>query len=238
MKRKICLIFVAILCVVSALVALCACNKKDNAESKDNVSRLTEAYYAGESDLFAVTIEKGRREKSFIADGIAKDVCDFTELSITPLKSNEYQSIAYVVCADNKTVSGEIQSGKSGEFTASIALDFVPTTISVTAGEAKSDIELCSILDGKLSSSDVINIAKDAFKDKIDKEYSEGKAERAAQKRRAAGSQQQQRSEDQQGSADAPPHAFFLFLSSTAPAITSSAPAAASTQTRALFTPV
>ena len=178
MKRKICLIFVAILCVVSALVALCACNKKDNAESKDNVSRLTEAYYAGESVLFAVTIEKGRREKSFIADGIAKDVCDFTELTITPLKSNEYQSIAYVVCADNKTVSGEIQSGKSGEFTASIALDFVPTTIRVTAGEAESDIELCSILDGKLSSSDIINIAKDAFKDKIDKEYSEGKAER------------------------------------------------------------
>ena len=57
-------------------------------------------------------------------------------------------------------------------------------------------------------------------------------------KRRAAGSQQQQRSEDQQGSADALPHAFFLFLSSTAPAITSSAPAAASTQIRALFTPV
>lgn len=41
------------------------------------MSRLTEAYYAGESDLFAVTIEKGRREKRFVADGIARDVCDF-----------------------------------------------------------------------------------------------------------------------------------------------------------------
>lgn len=54
----------------------------------------------------------------------------------------------------------------------------MPKTISVTAGDVKSDIELNSILDGKLSAADVINIAKDALKEKIDKEYSEGKAER------------------------------------------------------------
>lgn len=75
-------------------------------------------------------------------------------------------------------MSGEIKCGKSGEFVDSITLDFVPKTISVTAGDVKSDIELNSILDGKLSSADVINIAKDALKEKIDKEYSEGKAER------------------------------------------------------------
>lgn len=178
MKRKKCLILVAILCVISSIFALCACNKKADGNVKDNVSRLTEAYYAGESDLFAVTIEKGRREKSFIADGIARDVCDFQEITVTPLKSNDYQSVSYVICSDGKTLSGEIKCGKSGEFVDSITLDFVPKTISVTAGDVKSDIELNSILDGKLSAADVINIAKDALKEKIDKEYSEGKAER------------------------------------------------------------
>ena len=68
--------------------------------------------------------------------------------------------------------------GTFGEFTASIALDFVPKTITVTAGEASSDIELNSVLDGKLSANDVINIAKESLKDKIDQEYAEGKADR------------------------------------------------------------
>ena len=89
MKRKKCLILVAILCVISSIFSFCACNKKADGDVKDNVSRLTEAYYAGESDLFAVTIEKGRREKSFVADGIARDVCDFQEITVTPLKSND-----------------------------------------------------------------------------------------------------------------------------------------------------
>lgn len=178
MKRKKCLILVAILCVISSLLALCACNKKGNEDVKDNVSRLTEAYYAGESELFAVSIETGIREKNFIADGVAKDVCDFQEIIITPLKSNDFQVVSYMICADDKTLSGEIKCGKSGEFVDSIALDFVPKTISVTAGDVKSDVELNSILEGKLSATDVINIAKDALKDRIDKEYSEGKAER------------------------------------------------------------
>lgn len=178
MRRKNCLILVSILCITLLLVALCACNKKDTQESKDNVSRLTQAFYAGESDLFAVTIESGRREKNFIADGVAKDVGDFTELVVIPLKTNDFKTLAYVISADDKTLSGEIQCGVSGEFVASIALDFVPKTITVTAGEEKSDIELSSVLEGKLSALDVINIAKDALKDKIDKEYEEGKAER------------------------------------------------------------
>lgn len=178
MRRKTCLILVSILCITLLLVALCACNKKGDGESKDNISRLTEAFYAGESDLFAVSVETGRREKNFIADGVAKDVCDFTELTIVPLKSNDYKTLAYVISSDDKTLSGEIQCGISGEFVASIALDFVPKTITVSAGEVTSDIELNSVLDGKLSAIDAVNIAKEAFKDKIDKEYSEGKAER------------------------------------------------------------
>ena len=133
MKRKICLILVAILCLSLSFVVLCACNKKTNDEQKDNISRLTEQYYAGESDLFAVSIEKGRREKNFIADGVAKDVCEFTELIIVPLKTNDYTAVSYVISADDKTVSGEIKCSSSGEFVTSIALDFVPKTITVTA---------------------------------------------------------------------------------------------------------
>ena len=62
MKRKIVLISVAILVLICAFACLASCNKNKNKEQSDNVSRLTEAYYAGESSSFAVSVEKGRRE--------------------------------------------------------------------------------------------------------------------------------------------------------------------------------
>ena len=59
-------------CAVSVLTA-CNLFKKDKQEC-DNVSRQTDAYFVGESAQFAVSIEKGKREKTFIADGKATDV--------------------------------------------------------------------------------------------------------------------------------------------------------------------
>lgn len=178
MKRKIVLISVAILVLICAFACLASCNKDKNKEQSDNVSRLTEAYYAGESSSFAVSVEKGRREKNFIADGTATDVVDFCEINIQPLKTNEYEKITYVLSGQDKTLSGELTGGTFGEFTASIALDFVPDKIAVTAGKEQSEIDLSSVLEGALTSQDVINIAKKEFKEKIDAEYSEGKADR------------------------------------------------------------
>ena len=48
----------------------------------------------------------------------------------------------------------------------------------MTAGKEQSEIDLSSVLEGALTSQDVINIAKKEFKEKIDAEYSEGKADR------------------------------------------------------------
>lgn len=178
MKRKIALVGVAILVLLCTLACFVACNKTKKQEQSDNVSRRTDAYYAGESELFSVSVEKGRRERNFVADGTATDVIDFCEINIQPLKSNDYEKIAYVLSGEGSTLSGELTGGNFGEFTASITLDFVPNKIVVTAGENKSEIDLCSVLDGALTSSDVINIAKNELKDKIAAENSEGKPDR------------------------------------------------------------
>lgn len=178
MKRKIALVGVAILVLLCTLACFVACNKTKKQEQSDNVSRRTDAYYAGESELFSVSVEKGRRERNFVADGTATDVIDFCEINIQPLKSNDYEKIAYVLSGEGSTLSGELTGGNFGEFTASITLDFVPNKVVVTAGENKSEIDLCSVLDGALTSSDVINIAKNELKDKIAAENSEGKPDR------------------------------------------------------------
>lgn len=178
MKRKCFLILTLILCIGTLFGVMCACNKTSDDSPSDNICRITQEFYAGESDAFYASIEKGRREATFIADGVARDVGDFIELTILPLKSNSYTTLNYTVSDDLNTLSGEIEAGKHGEFAASIALDFIPTKITVCAEEAENEIELSSVLEGAITAEQAIEIAKEELANAINKEYEEGKPER------------------------------------------------------------
>ena len=181
MKRKMLLAVTAVLVLICATCALVACNPRGGANNAapDNISRTTDAYFAGESADFAVSIEFGKREKVFIADGKATEVENFVQITVTPLKSNKYDGISFVIAAgEENTLSGEVTSSDYGEYTATIELGFTPETVTLTAGDVTSEIELANILDGALSAVDAINIAKEAFKDKIEQEAADGKAER------------------------------------------------------------
>lgn len=167
MKRKNVLIFIAICCLACTLVCLCACNKPNDQQDKDNISRLTQSYYAGESEDFAVSIETGMREKCFIADGKATDVVEFAEIVITPLKQNDCEKLAYQIKGQDATLSGEVTSSNYGEFIGELKLDFVPTSVTLTVGEEECEIELCNILEGALNANDIINIAKNEFAERI-----------------------------------------------------------------------
>ena len=114
MKKKIYLVLTLILVLVCASVVLVACGSKQPGGAKDNISRRTDAYFAGESEQFAVSVEKGRREKTFIADGKATDVVDFCQITVIPLKSNDYKSINFVIKGDDSTLSGEITTSDFG----------------------------------------------------------------------------------------------------------------------------
>ena len=178
MKKKIYLILTVILVLVCATVALVACGNKTQTGANDNVSRRTDSYFAGESDCFAVSIEKGKREKTFIADGKATDVIDFCQITIVPLKSNDYKSVNYIINGDDTTLGGEITASDFGEFSSVIELGFVPKSVTVTAGSEVSEIDLTDMLEGKLTAQDAVNIAKEAFKDKLTAESEDGKAAR------------------------------------------------------------
>ena len=175
MKRKIVILVVATILICASILCLSACNRQKDEKTGDNISRLTAEYYVGESELFAVTVEKGRREKNFIADGKATDVQDFAEVTILPLKTNDYEEITYVLNGENATLEGTVKKSEYGEYTAQIALDFVPTSVTLTAGETSETIDLASVLEGALTPEDVINIAKNEFKETLDKEATTGK---------------------------------------------------------------
>ncbi len=174
MKRKSILIVFIVALIAILSLSFVACNKQPSAEPTDNISRETSEYYAGESETFAVTIECGRREKCFIADGKAVDVESFCELKILQLKVIECDTISYLIANESNTLSGSIAKDDNGEFCALITLDFAPTAITLTIGEDSHEIELSNVLNGALSASDIVNVAKTEFADRIQQECGEG----------------------------------------------------------------
>ena len=119
------------------------------------------------------SLKKGREKGTSLRT--AKDVAPFAQITIVPLKTNDYTELGYTLAAENNTLSGSIAKSEYGEYVAEITLDFVPTTVTVAAGEETSEIDLASVLDGALAPEDIINIAKAEFKDTLDKEATTGR---------------------------------------------------------------
>lgn len=171
-KKMVCIVSVLILAAALTL-SLTACNKggkKDNG----NISRSTESYYAGESETFAVSVETGKREKNFIADGVATDVQGFAEITVIPLIKNEFTEITFELAAEDRTLSGTLSAGNNGEFSSEINLDFKPATVTVKAADSASVIELGNVIENALTTDDIINIAKTEFADRIAAESADG----------------------------------------------------------------
>ena len=166
MKKKVFLIFVAILVVVCSVVFV-SCNKDKTPTERGNISRTISAFYAGENDNFAVSIQSGKREKNFMADGKATDVVDFTELTILPLKVHDCEEYVFVINGESATLSGKVKGNEFGEYIISVNLDFTPISVTIGEGEGAECISLTNVLDGKLTSADVINIAETEFADRI-----------------------------------------------------------------------
>lgn len=168
----------AILVLAIAAFTLAACNNKPSGDKASDVSRITDAYYAGEDAAFAVTVECGKREKPFIADGIVSGFNAFCEITVVPLVKNQFEKIDFELTAEGSTLNGSLESNGFGEFVSEIDLNFAPDKIKLTAGETASEIELSNVLEGALSSGDAINIARSEFAERIAAETKDGKLER------------------------------------------------------------
>ena len=177
MRRKV-LISVSVVVLILVLsLGLVACdkNKTKKDDPKSNISRMTTAYYVGEDENFAVMIEKGKREKSFIADGKVNDVVEFVDIAVMPLTQNDYEEIDFEVMAEGNALNGKLKKTNNGEFKATIDMNFSPEKIKLKAmckdGEEDdnvvAEIELGNVLDDKLTAEDIVNIAKNEFKDRI-----------------------------------------------------------------------
>lgn len=175
MKKKYLVLLVAILSLTA--IVFTACNRGGEDE-KEEISRSVSSFYAGESADFAVSVEVGRREKNFVADGYVTDVSDFVEITVLPLKTNSLTEIEYSLNGESSALSGKLVGNEFGEFSASVEMNFIPLTVSIGEGESADIIELNDVLQGKLTTADVVNIASTAFKDRIEEETAAGNYQR------------------------------------------------------------
>jgi hypothetical protein len=177
MKKRIFIAVSAILVLTALAFTLVSCNR-GGGEEASNVSRVTTAFYVGENSNFAVTVDVGKREKIFIADGAATDVEDFREITVAPLKANTYDSLSFTLLAEGKSLEGTLSVNSYGEYTAVVSLDFVPSSVEVKFGTTVQLIELNDVLKNALTPDDVINIAQNEFKSLIEQETSDGELKR------------------------------------------------------------
>ncbi|MCQ2602467.1 MAG: hypothetical protein MJ193_00925, partial [Clostridia bacterium] len=174
MKKKL-MIIVSAMVVCVSLLAFTACNKKETEKENGNISRIVNAYFVGESDNFLITIEKGEREKNFVADGVATDVQSFSEMIITPQKVIDVESVEYTIKGENAEIKGTSTTNKFGEYKMDVsALDFEPLSVTISVGETAEDIMLFDVLKDKLTALDVINIAEREFEERILQEQADG----------------------------------------------------------------
>lgn len=174
MKKKV-LVIATIIVVALSVLLLAACGKKggeNNAPS--DVSRMISTFYAGESDNFAVTFERGFKENPFIADGKTGETADFAVITVVPLKAGEYDSVAYTLTGETSSASGTLAAGTFGDFSGNVEGDVAPLSVTLTAGEISEEIQLDNVLADCLGGYDAVEIARRHFADRITQEQTAG----------------------------------------------------------------
>ncbi len=176
MKKKA-LLFVAIVLVIcAAAAALAACDKAEESTPSD-ISRSVTSLYIADGDDFAVTVETGICEQPFIADGKIGETAEFVTITVTPLVTVGSEEISFTLTGGGETpatLSGTLTAGGFGDFKGDIALSFEPVKVSVTADGKTFEADLTDVTEGKLSSADAVNIARELFAERVEEERAAG----------------------------------------------------------------
>ncbi len=172
LHRKAVVVILIVLCLV-----LAGCNKKTEQGVDLSYSRMSTAVLVGLDDLFMVTIDKGVKEKDFVADGVTTSAVPFFSLVIVPLKTYQSDSISLVLLGGDQTSKIVVQKSENNSFASELDIDFMPSTIKIDNGDTTQDISLLDALQDKIAPTDALAIAKEHFKGEI-KQDSETKKTR------------------------------------------------------------
>lgn len=173
--KKSCLVLVVFMLVL-ILVSLGGCNDSIKDNIPKNLSYAEFEVYCGQSKNFFVEIATGKRERPLKADGYAKDVGDFCEVKLTPLKSLSVKSCVVIISGENGTIEGEAKlSMTENEFVFTSLTKSkigVMKTVTLKFGDVEESVDLGDMLLDNIIWSKALDIAKVEFQERLEADKS------------------------------------------------------------------
>lgn len=99
--------FIAVICALALAFALGGCGS--DKEDYENVSRIENYYFIGESESFVVILTAGQKESPTIIDGSAGKLGDYARLTLE-VKSGYSDEYTYQIAVGEEGYSGTFQS--------------------------------------------------------------------------------------------------------------------------------
>lgn len=133
MKKVIC-----ILLVLALMLSFSACGVKTDNENMENVSKLQNYYYVGNSDNYYAELRGGKTEKPKVVDGIAGKMVDYVTIRVLP-KSCKDGDYKYHIGINEKEYDGTLTKEVIGGY----------YTVTIDANELEGDYVLTIMYENK-----------------------------------------------------------------------------------------
>lgn len=173
MKKKL-LIVSALICIFCSALIFVGCKETTTMEKiQQRVSIEQSALYSGQNDNMQVIFNTTTQEDLFIADGKVGKIVTINKLTLNPMGADmTTKQFTYSLEGEKGKLSGAFEKSKLGtNFVATIdSIEEIGalTKIVVTYDETPHEITLVNILADSINSTKALEIAYEAFKEKID----------------------------------------------------------------------
>lgn len=177
--KRIMAVVILIVLSVCLILFLVSCSRRIVRFAENNLSYFEAQRQVGVDEEFKISISKGTRELVPLADGVCREVADYHEIKVVPLKLGGIDGEVYFKYG-NCTGKLERVSARH-ELVAQIPNDASYGEISIQRGDVISVITLFNITDGLTAPDKAFETACGALKESIKNGISGGKLNREVQ---------------------------------------------------------
>ena len=168
---KILKITALILVTVLLCMGFSGCTKSEDKIIENAISEIRTDSYKGKGETFYVTVSTGKREQPYAADGISRDLIEFTVITVTP-KNSMGGTFSYRFTINDKEYLGEFNETPYGISYAVDLKETIPSvnefSIDINTDSVSETIILTNVLtENSLSAQDALKIAKTEFAEVI-----------------------------------------------------------------------
>jgi len=165
-------LIIALLAVLVCAGILVGCSPaKSRLESVlDNVSYVQETLSVGADAKMTSELSSGRREITYVADGVAEDMMDYCTLTIRPIDTEYYaRDYSYKLVGDKGEIEGVLQRAIIGISQVADIVDIdkigVVSKVVITVDTEVIEQTLTNVMEGKVTGFEAV---ENVYNDSVD----------------------------------------------------------------------